>query len=139
MRISDWSSDCCSSDLESGCMDLARIGEGLAIGVVDRRVAHADVHADARNHEQQCTDGAGGDFVAIDDEGNVAAAIGATGNFCTYAVAARCEGCGGREQRVLVAGVVIEMQFSVLDVEDEARSEGRRVGNECVSTWRSRW
>src|SRR3546814_11936180 len=95
MRISDWSSDVCSSDLSSligqGCVQpgLAKITFGtggmLDINLGDRRPGFA--------HQ-----GDGGCFPIVAWQ------------------------AGGR----IVWGA-------------EARSEGRRVGKECVSTGRSRW
>src|SRR3546814_1099730 len=47
-----------------------------------------------------------------------------------------------RESRALAAGEAREAgnrPLVVHDVEDDGRSEERRVGKECVSTCRSRW
>src|SRR3546814_14510349 len=86
MRISDWSSDVCSSDLVLAGGDAAE----HAAGVVrqEHRAAAVDAHL-----------------------------------------------VGG-----LVAGDVGRRE-AVADLHalDRVRSEERRVGNECVSTWRSRW
>src|SRR3546814_12442757 len=93
MRISDWSSDVCSSDLAAG----------LAV--------EADRLADAANAAPICADAAAArgepDILVprVDD--------------AFEAVVHRIEVAGNRQA--------------------PARSEERRVGKECVSTFRSRW
>src|SRR3546814_16046327 len=42
MRISDWSSDVCSSDLRSPCHDLQRLGAGPVDGCAPGRLRRAD-------------------------------------------------------------------------------------------------
>src|SRR3546814_3372783 len=90
MRISDWSSDVCSSDLF-----LRRAGGGervaqLAAAILDRRPRPFDA-----------------------DGGDGGLGLGDVGD-------GRACGEAGRQ-------------------ESSGRSEERRVGNECVSTCRSRW
>src|SRR3546814_12746695 len=93
MRISDWSSDVCSSDL------VGRQGENQDAAVLQQR-QHALV-------EELFQTGAALAFVA-----QVAAGV-------------PCEIAIGR----------VEPQ----EAEGLPRSEGRRVGKECVSTCRPRW
>src|SRR3546814_11679042 len=99
MRISDWSSDVCSSDLLGAVGELARAREPRIERVEGPRSA---------DRFQRVGEGeaapAGRDLVTDDFPQIGADAVGAA-------------------LRVGVAG----------------RSEERRVGNECVSTCRSRW
>src|SRR3546814_10676094 len=96
MRISDWSSDGCSSDLRHiGQFEIHHLRQ-----LVDIQSACGNVGGDQHAH---CA------FLEIIE------CLGA----CTLALVA--VNCGG---------------FNAVLVE---RSEERRVGNECVSTWRSRW
>src|SRR3546814_11998161 len=97
MRISDWSSDVCSSDL---------------IGHPDRQGNRLEVFDQVKTQVfvQGLVDGAGNGHHV---EG-VAVGIGASNHFrCNIATCARA--------------IVYN------------RSEERRVGKECVSTFRSRW
>src|SRR3546814_14160103 len=116
MRISDWSSDVCSSDLASRRMndfmserrnDVFVAVEGFAVGHVDAvligpkiRVPRAVVHRDANAFEEQLRRG---------------------GCFADRPCACQCP--FGR----------------AIDLRLVERSEERRVGKEWVSTCRSRW
>src|SRR3546814_13523178 len=105
MRISDWSSDVCSSDLDGGLLPRRRLVEddqdrrGLpgddALAVAPLAVAFEDGKAvgKARRH------------LLVEE--------------------ARPLGRGDRRAAGALGAAV--------------RSEERRVGKECVSTWRSRW
>src|SRR3546814_18028093 len=93
MRISDWSSDVCSSDL-------------FLEGVVG-------VHVDAEAHAQ-----------------HLGLARGQAGEHVAHGF--HQVGVGGGIDRGLDVGVLDE-------IAQVRRSEERRVGNECVSTCRSRW
>src|SRR3546814_14726565 len=107
MRISDWSSDVCSSDLDRRGADRAAVL--LQIG-------------DDRADDPRIVD------AAMLKEG---------------AVLRREE--SAHEQRRIFAVVELDAAFEGIAVERLAlpipheRSEERRVGNECVSTVRSRW
>src|SRR3546814_20708035 len=96
MRISDWSSDVCSSDL-----DLVALAPA-AIAHVDRHAGRA-ADADLRGRRAR--------------RGQVEARI----------AEAEAEGVKriGRIEEIAAPGA--------------GRSEGRRVGKECVRTCRSRW
>src|SRR3546814_11801134 len=113
MRISDWSSDVCSSDLILRAKLLALDGESQAW-------PRDDVFADAWTHRQ------------------------------LY------QGASTRKVRSILEGLELAMrsskqeflpEFDPLSVEHVSpqgwqaadRSEERRVGQECVSTCRSRW
>src|SRR3546814_19977160 len=112
MRISDWSSDVCSSDLV-----FLRSLDGVAEGV-------AEVEQGALAVLER---------VAFDDRGLVRAAAG-DGFGQRVRVAA--------EQRVRMRGEPVEEgRVDDRDVIDHLRerSDERRVGKECDSTCRSRW
>src|SRR3546814_12172503 len=94
MRISDWSSDVCSSDLQA----LAVAQETDAVDVLPARVRWREVLADVA--QRQCAE----DRVAQSVDGDVAVAV--------------------RDDTAVVR---------------HRRSAERRVGQECVSTFRSRW
>src|SRR3546814_4419435 len=98
MRISDWSSDVCSSDL----FEQADQRTQRAIFVGARR------HVERRRHHEQFADA----FVVF--------------------------GCPVIDEAGLGAAMPgVETQLDADLVLD--RSEERRVGKECVSTFRSRW
>src|SRR3546814_8110700 len=97
MRISDWSSDVCSSDLAR--IQAGAAQEHLALGIVRHAAQHAF---------------------------NVVVAVG---GLLTGLAAG--DGIGHQEHADVVGGV--------LEQRGSQRSEERRVGNECVSTCRSRW
>src|SRR3546814_1620495 len=97
MRISDWSSDVCSSDLEAADALDALAGEHGNIDAGLQRQAQVRAPADAGVLALR--------VLAHDDPVDLAAEL--------------------RPQRSRHAG--------------QERSEERRVGNECVSTCRSRW
>src|SRR3546814_17456284 len=109
MRISDWSSDVCSSDLEAAGNHLHG-GRELA----DLR-AHA--HGDAAAADQ-----GGGESEAdaelLEDDGDGVLVLRHRDGELTASEEAGC-----------LAG----------DSRKVGRSEERRVGKECVSTCRSRW
>src|SRR3546814_21058609 len=96
MRISDWSSDVCSSDLAGPAREMDVLADLRATahgrpGIDHRALAHMRADVDEAGHQHR----------ALADES-----------------AAPDDRTGHRA---------------------EARSEERRVGNECVSTCRSRW
>src|SRR3546814_8608730 len=118
MRISDWSADVCSSDLDSGRLRRAELADesgadlvgdrlGLEGGCLLIEIGKADDEAVVLRHRehvgirQALTDDPGGD---------------AQGSLAQLGPA--------RARRLL----------DLLE-----RSEERRVGKECVSTCRSRW
>src|SRR3546814_15244069 len=90
MRISDWSSDVCSSDLKRGCFDAEETG-------LLRKAIELD-------------EGIRANVVALGDSK------------------------GGSTELALWNHPGDDLFGSVA-----RRSEERRVGTECVSTWRSRW
>src|SRR3546814_17794756 len=111
MRISDWSSDVCSSDLAGATRVVAAMSGG-----VDSSVAAALLHAEGYEVV--------GITLQLYDHGMALAKKGAC--------------CAGQD--IYDARQVAErlgIPHYVLDY--ESRSEERRVGKECVSTCRSRW
>src|SRR3546814_11853845 len=116
MRISDLSSDVCSSDLRCVALDALHRADALAVGAVKL--------------------GAGADLFAR-REGEV----GGIDAFLHRAIGL-IDGVADRIGRVLDGGLAIASDLSdEVDVRDAvaASSEERRVGTECVSTCRSRW
>src|SRR3546814_19752577 len=100
MRISDWSSDVCSSDLPSG-----------AVGYLEAKVPAVGTHWIRTT-----------DLAMIDEDG-----------FIFHK---------GRGDGAILRGgfkVLPETIVQALTKHPAVRSEERRVGNECVRTWRSRW
>src|SRR3546814_13546147 len=100
MRISDWSSDVCSSD-------LLRLG------------------ADAHEATVGRVGPAGGDALGDDARARVLAEVDHLGAGVGLLI-------------VVGDGDGVELAHRVVALQD-ARSEERRVGKECVSTCRSRW
>src|SRR3546814_20981182 len=111
MRISDWSSDVCSSDLE--ILPL-HINGGI---VLDQFVLAA---GEAGENGPDVVLRA---FVAVE----IIAQLAAKRNDAEKFLLA--------EQIALHAGIKVFNSASKF----RQRSEERRVGKECVSTWRSRW
>src|SRR3546814_20520617 len=98
MRISDWSSDVCSSDL--------RIAPRLSLNTLEAALAAAE-------------------------EG-----WGITRALSYQVDAALAE---GRLVALLAEAEDAVLPVHLLHADGRRRSEGRRVGEECVSTRRSRW
>src|SRR3546814_15826628 len=110
MRISDWSSDVCSSDLPDWYRRFPDATVHLAPGVVERARRPLPPHR------------------LLGD-------------------AAPEEWAGEIDQVLVPGGIVSEVDFFhypsrtlvLTDLIENIRSEERRVGDECVSTGRSRW
>src|SRR3546814_19025450 len=113
MRISDWSSDVCSSDLR-----IAAPHQVAVAGVLQRdRVVGADGVVEELQHPLVAA-------VAVVEEHPAVAAA-------EVQRLQQAEIGGVRDQPVGIARRLVEV--------DDASSEERRVGKECVSTCRSRW
>src|SRR3546814_17921677 len=96
MRISDWSSDVCSSDLDGvGAKERGVVADGLDLHVEDPASGDGHLHLVAQLQVVVL-----GDLLVDDD-----AVVSQVGDLAHL----------------------------------HASSEARRVGNECVSTCRSRW
>src|SRR3546814_12492193 len=127
MRISDWSSDLCSSDLVVGIDDvLEKIRHVFASLYNDRAIsyrvhkgyAHADVALSAGIQRMVRSDrGSAGVMFTLDTESGFTDVVFITSSY----------GLG----ETVVQGAVNPDEFYV-------RSEERRGGKECVSTCRSR-
>src|SRR3546814_13767281 len=140
MRISDWSSDWCSSDLlRRWIAELNGQGE-VAGGVVilrqgaDARSAIAAVEAKLEELKQSLPNGV--EIVTTYDRSKL---IDASVENLTHKLAEEfivvgliCALFLWHVRSALVA--IVTLPLGVL-----ARSEERRVGKECVSTFRSRW
>src|SRR3546814_17230475 len=111
MRISDWSSDVCSSDLPRNAVGLVL---ALGNGGVARPLGATHLFGAFRHLEPVI--GIGLALVDFLDRQFV-----------------RADGIAPRQ---LGRGGIVGDR---LDLEDVERSEERRVGKECVSTCRSRW
>src|SRR3546814_18464368 len=113
MRISDWSSDVCSSDLLAG-----QLTEGLSAGLEQLSARFAALENDGGARNQRLGDA----ISALTQEAERMEHALASGN-----VAA--DGLISRAEALLLA----------LDSGARERSEERRVGKEWVSRWRFRW
>src|SRR3546814_14524816 len=110
MRISDWSSDVCSSDLASHILQFFR----LAYGMAGARV--------------------GADYSAIRDLS--AALLETSRTKLDWTAVAAPAGAPDGMAKVLLNMVALGHEALP---RGGRRSEERRVGNACVSTCRSRW
>src|SRR3546814_12403582 len=115
MRISDWSSDVCSSDLADAACYMAK-EKGR-----NRVHLHSDVDIETaqRRSEMQWV-------------GRLRTAIAEHRLRLHYQILKPVQ-AGAKGE-----GVHFELLLRLLD-DDGTRSEERRVGKECVSTCRSRW
>src|SRR3546814_19438701 len=112
MRISDWSSDVCSSDLAAGA--VAAVDEGMADLLPGGKAdVVAGLHHMALVSKQQR-------HLAFEDEGML---------LLQQVIVPGCAAHAGRRPLDQNADAVVLAH----------RSEERRVGKECVSPCRSRW
>src|SRR3546814_12027677 len=117
MRISDWSSDVCSSDLSKLARDLANDSEEILDG--GGRLALASL---------QEADGPAGKLKGQIERHDLA------GSHLVLELRHRAEGDLIRaEQQLADQGIGACLHRTL------RRSEERRVGKECVNTCRSRW
>src|SRR3546814_17981881 len=116
MRISDWSSDVCSSDLERAAVD-AYVSEYAARGVEVERLSGKALAARVPGLRPEWREGAREPTCSDIDVAALHAA---------YLRAAKRAG----------ADIVLR---APLDRARRRSSEARRVGKACVRTWRIRW
>src|SRR3546814_18095217 len=127
MRISDWSSDVCSSDL----LAKAAAAHDLKIEAIENFSPFhwSDVLLDGPDKARQ-----------IEDLKSIIRAVGAAGipvigyNFSIA-------GVWGWKRGPFARGGALSVAFdlSEIDPEQPIRSERRRVGKECDNTLRARW
>src|SRR3546814_12917145 len=120
MRISNWSSDVCSSDLSLRRRDDLVVDVGDVAGIYEAVLAIAMAQQAGEDVEDNRRAGIADMGPAIDRR---AADV--------HRHALRV---GGLERPLLARHRVVKA-----DRGHSARSEERRVGKECVSTFRSRW
>src|SRR3546814_18859858 len=110
MRISDWSSDVCSSDLASGLAREQRDqgGDQLLIGLVEQ-------------------------------QGRGQLALKTADKLCDLGWIGRANHDRRRSEHFVAKRGVPRESGGVGAEKRRLRSEERRVGKECVSTCRSRW
>src|SRR3546814_20343238 len=133
MRMSDGSSDVCSSDLDQGPVDLARQDRReIAERSAHRGFGHIELLArdrlQARCQLEPEQVAKGEPHLALTMAVDIMPLNLLVGTMAQHAFDHRAD-LGGRtafELRVDAGGLAL-------------RSEERRVGNECVSTCRSRW
>src|SRR3546814_16017595 len=141
MRISDWSSDVCSSDLVAAMTTLskdfrARLADNYV--VARPQVSSALTSADGtRKWLVKLPDGQEVESVHIPEEDRgtlcVSSQVG-----CTLT----CKFCHTGTQKLvrnLGAAEIVGQVMLARDALGEWRSEERRVGKECVSKGRVRW
>src|SRR3546814_18568376 len=134
MRISDWSSDVCSSDLhsppESGV--IARSASGALETVPWVRVVNLSRALEEIAEAQYWRIGLMGDtettLGSTLDGSKVALVLGSEGDGMRHNVMEHCD---------VLAKLPISPRMESLNISN--RSEERRVGKECVRTCRSRW
>src|SRR3546814_14780998 len=121
MRISDWSSDVCSSDL-SGNQNSVLDG-ALSVQGLNTAVDAALQSSDYKNALNQ---------LSGEVHGSTQSALQSSTGLLASTVGNRMRGNVG-------AGMLAGAPMADASGSIPARSEERRVGNECVSTCRSRW
>src|SRR3546814_15237889 len=126
MRISDWSSDVCSSDLRRGLAFGIERYDAIGARIADRIAEDGRTVGPRIGARQQF-----GHAVAVED----VIAKHERGWFAVHKVSADRIGLG-KPARLRLNGV---MQRHAPLAAVAKRSAERRVGKECVSTCRSRW
>src|SRR3546814_14911060 len=132
MRISDWSSDVCSSDLNPGLDSSSRRGSVRVddLGAGDQVVAAAAVAAEDQQHLDdldQCAD-------ERDDPDGLDRQVAHTEQAAQRRLATVQVDDLDLEQ-LLASGLAAFVEREG----QHDRSEARGVGKECVSEWRSWW
>src|SRR3546814_11175263 len=125
MRISDWSSDVCSSDLGDRADLLGRRGDPVLRDVVDQRLAVDEAPDEPRTGDAVDLGPLAGDPLAR-----------------PVVQIARQRRLADRRPAGRAVGFDAALEETGIETErakQADRSEERRVGQECVSTCRSRW
>src|SRR3546814_16896334 len=136
MRISDWSSDVCSSDLAAGHVQIYLLtGQSQPASCLQHRQYHGKAAGIPAHHgtPRGGLRGGGNQGLNFNQEGAGALEPGEDGGAGDVAAALGKEEGGG-------VGDLLQPLVGHLDAADLVgrRSEERRVGTECGSTWRSR-
>src|SRR3546814_16901033 len=125
MRISDWSSDVCSSDLPAQQPELQRLVDRLGLQTVQQHEAGEMLIERSRTYPPHRVEG----FLSAPPALRLAGGMGALVQALQGRLPADRAVSGHRVKRVRQHGDSLEVE----------RSEARRVGKECVRTCRSRW
>src|SRR3546814_12431351 len=134
MRISDWSSDVCSSDLSQKIVDIIfEIAPPVEIGTRGGQRREAEIEIDLQVHNAITILEWLGDAL-VDDERGISVGYAV---ICADLGVLIISGQNDIEaiRRLHAQRQAPAKRIFVIDV----RSEKRRVGKECVSTCRSRW
>src|SRR3546814_19750336 len=119
MRISDWSSDVCSSDLFDNCVDYI-------VELLDEAVLEENLPASIEDRTTEL--------------GRITKPIALTIKALVLTTAASPLFNGNPDYDSFADKNGVKLFNSTYDPQKwERRSEERRVGKECVSTCRSRW
>src|SRR3546814_13439323 len=129
MRISDWSSDVCSSDLLAGAFAFAILDRPnrRALLAIDRMGVHSLYYSAAST--ERLVFGTTADMVRAHPGVGASVPLQSVYGYL-HAFVCRSPGTIYAEQRKLEPAQYLLLQD---------RSEERRGGKECVSTCRSRW
>src|SRR3546814_19670503 len=158
MRISDWSSDVCSSDLglkpeTSATRSLGLVyapdnGLGLRLTATawdsrlqDRIISPESAAESVTTGPQFMVDNESlfPDRVTRDPQSGIITSIDARVlNIALTRISGIDVGMGG-SYSTSIGEFEPSLAATYMYQYDEKRSEARRVGKECVSTWRSRW
>src|SRR3546814_19461591 len=141
MRISDWSSDVCSSDLPEATRQPVDIVAQRAGGGAEARIGH---HQRPRRvigetDAEQGAPGVAADLRARDDRGDLVREHGGGQLMRDQETAAFDRECGVDRQQSARRIETAHRRFLVGALGDRDSSEESRVGEECGSQWRSRW
>src|SRR3546814_13822305 len=130
MRISDWSSDVCSSDLLAvgDAVERHAAGETEVRDAVLRRQAAGQAQHDLLGHRLH----RGGDVHVERDE---QVAVGAARRLAEQVL----ESPVGHGEAGAIVEVALVAPEAAVRLQVDQNSEERRVGNGMGSTWRSRW
>src|SRR3546814_12137827 len=133
MRISDWSSDVCSSDLAFAAFVALLSASTLAYALV----RHPLPWGALRLIDGICVAGV---FVCLESWLGDRAEAGTRGTIlASYMFALYSGQAIGQMLLRSGGGAAPHVSFALASILRSLRSEDRRVGTECVSTGRSRW
>src|SRR3546814_20205103 len=145
MRISDWSSDVCSSDLSHSRFQEVPFDEAG-----EWRVMHVWAVANQKGGVGKTTTAAAlGGLLAdrsartllvdMDPHGSLTTYLGFDADAAGAGVYALFRACVDEGQAAADESMMCKTAIAQLWLMQSSQSEGRRVGNECVSTCKSWW